>query len=127
MYEQVRAEALQQRMGTPSWALERIRRYGVVGLFPGAQDDFPFILYAQSVPRPACSGRRDVHQETLQQVYACIIAGGAAQQDSETIEPIIETVDTRSRFSEATLEEIPALDTGNGVNHESSLVCSSVQ
>jgi len=68
LYETVRGEAL-QNLESPSWALERVRRYGVAGLFPGAEDEFPFILYAQSVPRPAWSGKRDFHLERLHQVY----------------------------------------------------------
>jgi hypothetical protein len=49
--------------------LERVRRYGVASLFPGSQEDFPFILYAQSIPRPAWNGKRDFHRERLLQVY----------------------------------------------------------
>jgi hypothetical protein len=30
----------------PSRVLERVRRYGVAGLFPGAQEAFSFLLYA---------------------------------------------------------------------------------
>jgi hypothetical protein len=59
IYENVRDEAF-QKVEPPSWALERVRQYGVAGLFPGSQKDFPFILYAQSVLRPAWSGKRDV-------------------------------------------------------------------
>src|SRR5438093_771791 len=43
------------------------------GSFPAFQNDFPFILYTQSVPRPAWSGKRDFHREKLQQVYEFII------------------------------------------------------
>jgi hypothetical protein len=68
IYENVRSEAL-HNLESPSWALERIRRYGVAGLFPGAQEEFPFILYAQSVPRLAWSGKRDFQRERLHQVY----------------------------------------------------------
>jgi hypothetical protein len=53
----------------PSWALERVRRYGVAGLFPGAEKELPFILYAESVPRPAWSGKRDFQRERLYEVY----------------------------------------------------------
>ncbi len=49
--------------------LEGVRWYGVAGLFPGAQEAFPFILYAQSVPRLAWSGKRDFQRERLLQVY----------------------------------------------------------
>jgi hypothetical protein len=126
IYEQVRAEALQQNGSPPSWALERVRRYGVVGLFPSAKHDLPFILYAQSVPRLAWSGKRDVQRETLHRVFACLITVGAARPDSETIEPIIDTVDT-SGVLDATVEDVHALDTAHGVNHASSLVCSGFQ
>jgi hypothetical protein len=68
LYETVRGEALQD-LESPSWALERVRRYGVAGLFPGTQEEFPFILYAQSVPRLAWSGKRDLQRERLHQVY----------------------------------------------------------
>ncbi len=68
IYENVRSEAL-QGLESPSWALERVRRYGVAGLFPGAQEEFPFILYAQSVPRLAWSGKRDLERERLHHVY----------------------------------------------------------
>lgn len=68
LYETVRGEAL-QNLESPSWALERVRRYGVAGLFPGAEEEFPFILYAQSVPRLAWSGKRDYQRERLHQVY----------------------------------------------------------
>src|SRR5438876_1407993 len=75
MYETVRGEAL-QNLEPLSWALERVRQYGVAGLFPGSQKDFPFVLYTQSVPRPAWSGRRDFHREKLDQVYEFLIQGG---------------------------------------------------
>ena len=68
IYETARSEAL-QNLESPSWALERVRRYGVAGLFPGAQEEFPFILYAQSVPRLAWSGKRDFQRERLHEVY----------------------------------------------------------
>jgi hypothetical protein len=41
----------------------------VAGLFPGSVANFPFIVYAQSVARPAWSGKRDFHRERLQQAY----------------------------------------------------------
>jgi len=72
MYETVRGEAL-HNVEAPSWALERVRQYGVAGLFPGSQKDFPFILYTQRVPRPAWSGKRDLHRERLHQVYEFLI------------------------------------------------------
>jgi hypothetical protein len=68
IYESIRIEALQNEQPA-SFLLERVRQYGVAGLFPGAEDDFPFLLYVQSVPRPAWSGQRDLHRETLRQVY----------------------------------------------------------
>jgi len=69
LYETVRGEALQNLESPSSWALQRVRRYGVAGLFPGAEEEFPFILYAQSIPRLAWSGKRDFQRERLHQVY----------------------------------------------------------
>jgi hypothetical protein len=68
IYENVRCEAL-ENSEPASWALERVRRYGVASLLPGGQPDFPFILCAQSVPRAAWSGTRDFHREKLLEVY----------------------------------------------------------
>jgi len=68
IYESVRAEAW-QNLEPASWARERVRHYGVAGLFPGSAADFPFIVYAQSVARPAWSGKRDFHRERLRQAY----------------------------------------------------------
>lgn len=68
IYENVRQEALQNIEPT-SPSLERVRQFGVASLFPGFQDDFPFVLYAQSVPRPAWSGQNDYPREALRQVY----------------------------------------------------------
>lgn len=45
-----------------------MQQYGVAGLFFGSED-FPFIISAQSVARPAWSGKRDFHRERLQQAY----------------------------------------------------------
>jgi hypothetical protein len=72
MYENARREVLEKRE-PPSWASERVRQYGLVGLFPDFQRDFPFILYRQSVPRPAWFGKRDFHQERLDQVYEFLL------------------------------------------------------
>ena len=123
----MRAEALQQNGDPPSWALERVRRYGVVGLFPGAQQDLPFILYAQSVPRPAWSGKRDVHREMLHRVYACLITARAKRQDGETVEPIIGTVDSSGCVIEAITEDFHSPDPRSGGNHASGSVCPGVQ
>ena len=122
----MRAEALQPNVAPPSWALERVRRYGVVGLLPSAPHDVPFILYAQSVPRPAWSGKRDVHRETLHRVYACLLTAGAERQDGEAVEPIIGMVDTTDRVFDATAEERQWFDTASGVNHASGAVCPGV-
>src|SRR5438309_11520516 len=87
IYENLRGEALQNRE-PPSWALERVRQYGVAGLFPGFQNDFPFILFTQSVPRPAWSGKRKFHQERLHQVYEFLIMVRAEikpNEDSGTV------------------------------------------
>ncbi len=112
----------------PSWALERVHRYGVVGLCPGAQQDFPFILYAQRAPRPAWSGNRDVHRDALHRVYACLLTARAAREDGDTVEPIIGTVDTRGgRISDAIVDDRQWLDTAKGVTDASGAVCPSVQ
>ncbi len=68
----MRGEAL-QNLGPASWGRERVRHYGVAGLFPGSAADFSFIVYAQSVARPAWSGKRDFHRERLQQAYELLI------------------------------------------------------
>jgi len=64
IYENVRCEAL-ENSEPASWILERVRRYGVASLLPGGQPDFPFILYAQSVPmdfvQDAASIKRWMH------------------------------------------------------------------
>ena len=123
----MRAEALQPNGVPPSWALERVHRYGVVGLLPGAQHDFPFILYAQSVSRPAWSGKRDVHRETLHRVYACLLTAGAERQAGEPGEPIIGVGNTTAGAFDATVEDSHWLDTASGVNHASGAVCPRVQ
>ena len=68
IYENVRCEAL-EHSEPASWALERVRRYGVASLLPGGHPDFPFILCAQSVPRPAWSGTKDFYREKLREIY----------------------------------------------------------
>lgn len=68
IYERARAEAV-QNLAPASWAVDRIRRYGVAGLFVGAQEDSPFLLSSRSVPRPTWSGKRDFHRERLHQTY----------------------------------------------------------
>lgn len=73
IYENARSEAL-EKLEPPSWALERIHQYGIVGLFPDFQNDFPFILYSQSVPRPAWSGKTDFHRDRLHQVYQFLLS-----------------------------------------------------
>ena len=92
IYEQVRGEAL-QNVELPSWALERVRRHGVGGLFPGCQNDFPFILYAQSVPRPAWSGKRDFHQDQRHQVYEFLITSCAEIQEREAVGNTVDGFD----------------------------------
>jgi len=80
MYENARREALDKR-DPPSWASDRVRQYGLAGLFPDFQRDFPFILYRQSVPRPAWFGKRDFHQERLDQVYEFLLTMGREIQE----------------------------------------------
>lgn len=89
----MRDEALQNRE-PPSWALERVRQYGVAGLFPGFQNDFPFILCTQSIPRPAWSGKRNFHQERLHQVYQFLITVRAEIQPSEDSGKDLAAIDT---------------------------------
>ena len=67
MYESARGEAL-QNLEPASWARERVQHYGVAGLFYGSEA-FPFIVSAQSIARPAWSGKRDFHRERLQQAF----------------------------------------------------------
>lgn len=123
----MRAEALRQNGEPRSWALERVRRYGMVGLLPGAQLDLPFILYAQSVPRPAWSGKRDIHRETLHRVYACLLTARAERQDGESVAPISGTFDTTGGFPNTIGQDVHALETDRGVNHASGSVCPGVQ
>jgi len=88
-----------QNLEPPSWALERVRQYGVAGLFPGSHNDFPFVLYTQSVPRPAWSGKRDFHQEKLHQVYEFLIAASCPEiQEREAVENTIDVFDTSGGF-----------------------------
>ena len=44
----MRREAL-ENSEPASCALERVRQYGVASLFPGAREDFPFLVYAQAL------------------------------------------------------------------------------
>ena len=71
IYEKVRREAF-GNSSSPSPDLERVRRYGVANLRVAAQGDFPFLLYVQSIPRPAWYGERDFHREKLREVYALL-------------------------------------------------------
>jgi hypothetical protein len=100
LYESARGEAL-QNLEAPSWAVERVRHYGVAGLLPGLQNDFPFIVYAQSVPRPAWSGHRDFHREKLLQVYEFLIATLCTEipQDDEAAGNIADAFGARGRFA----------------------------
>ena len=104
MYENARWEAM-ERQEPPSWASERVRQYGVVGLFPDFQNDFPFILYRQSVPRPAWSGKGDFHQERLHQVYELLLTRDREIRGDEQV-----GYDSNRfvRASEASLEAITA-------------------
>jgi hypothetical protein len=90
-----------------SWAMERVRQYGVAGLFPGSQKDSPFILYTQSTPRPAWSGNRDFHQERLQQAYEFLIKVGAGMQPVDADGKIFDTTGTLDASG-----SFPACETG---------------
>ena len=74
--------------------MERVCQYGVVGLFPGFHSDFPFILYTQSIPRPAWSGKTDFHLEKLHQVYEFLITACAEIHQGEEVGTILKTFDT---------------------------------
>jgi hypothetical protein len=99
IYESARGEAL-QNLEPPSWAVERVRHHGMAGLLPGFLDDFPFIVYAQSVPRPAWSGNRDFHREKLLQVYEFLIAASCAeiQQEDEAVGDIVDAFEGSGCF-----------------------------
>lgn len=91
IYESARGEALQNLEPT-SWAVERVRQHGVASLLPGFQNHFPFIVYVQSVPRPAWSGNRDFHREKLLQVYEFLNATSCSeiQQEDEAVANIAD-------------------------------------
>jgi hypothetical protein len=97
IYENVRGEAL-QNLEPPSWAMERVRQYGVAGLFPGFENDFPFILYTHSVPRPAWSGKTDFHREKLHQVYEFLVTAHVETQAGEETGTIPNTFDASGCF-----------------------------
>jgi hypothetical protein len=75
----------------------------VAGLLPGFQNDFPFIVYAQSVPRPAWSGNRDFHREKMLEAYEFLCAASCAEKPQED-----EAV---GNIGDA-FESFPVLDTG---------------
>jgi hypothetical protein len=94
----VRGEVL-QNLEPSSWALERVRQYGVAGLFPGSHNDFPFVLYTRCIPRPAWSGKRDFHQEKLHQVYEFLIAVSSTEiQERESVENTVDALDASGCF-----------------------------
>src|SRR6266567_4201360 len=68
-YEMLRAHSVDEDAVAEVCRQFGVSRYGVASLLPGGQPDFPFILCAQSVPRPAWSGTRDFHREKLLEVY----------------------------------------------------------
>ena len=103
----MRGEAF-ENVEPPSWALERVRQYGMAGLFPGFQNDFPFILYAQSVPCPAWSGKRDFHRERLHEVYEFLITAGGEIPESEAAGKISDGFNASGGF--------PACETNISVN-----------
>ena len=73
----------------------------MAGLLPGFQNDFPFIVYAQCVPRPAWIGNRDFHREKLLQVYEFLIATSCTeiQQEDEAVGNIGDAFVASSRFA----------------------------
>jgi hypothetical protein len=92
IYENARREAL-ENLGPPSWALDRVRQYGVAGLFPGSHNDFPFMLYRQTVPRPAWSGKRDFHRDRLHQVYEFLLTVDSEIREAEPVGNIFNGLD----------------------------------
>jgi hypothetical protein len=90
IYENLRREAL-ENSEPASWALERVRQYGVASLFPGIQEGFPFIVYAQSIPRPAWNGKRDFHRERLHQVYEFLTQDPLSCKTSDSGRPLADT------------------------------------
>jgi hypothetical protein len=80
--------------------VERVRQYGVAGLFPGSHNNFPFVLFTRSVPRPAWSGKRDFHQEKLHQVYEFLIAASFAEiQERAAVGNTVDAVDAIDCFA----------------------------
>ena len=108
----MRAEGM-QNVEPPSWGLERVRQYGVASLFPGFQNDFPFILYAQSVPRPAWSGKRDFHQEKLHHVYEFLITAFSEIQEGDGVGKILNAFDA-SVYSPACEANVVLMDCAAG-------------
>lgn len=70
-------------------------------MLPGFQNDFPFIVYAQSVARPAWSGHRDFHREKLLQVYEFLIATSCTeiQQEDEAAGNIADAFEASGHFA----------------------------
>lgn len=115
IYESARGEAL-QNLEPSSWAVERVRHVGVAGLLPGFQNDFPFIVYAQSVPRPAWSGNRDFHREKLLEAYEFLAASCAEiPQEHEAVGNIAEVFEGSDCFPIFDTDLcVEALFTGSG-------------
>jgi hypothetical protein len=94
----VRREVL-QNLETLCWGRERVRQYGVAGLFPDSHNDFPFVLYIQSVSRPAWSGKKDFHREKLHQVYELLIATSCGEiQEREAVGNTADAFDASGCF-----------------------------
>lgn len=88
----------------------------MAGLLPGSPKDFPFILYTQSVPRPAWSGKRDFHQEKLHQVYEFLIAASCAEiQEREAVGNTVDAFDASGCFPACETNVcVDALSPGSG-------------
>jgi hypothetical protein len=85
-------------------------------LLPGFQNDFPFIVYAQSVPRPAWSGTRDFHREKLFEAYEFLSASRAEiPQEDDAVGNIADAFEGSDCFlvfdTDLCVEE---LSTGSG-------------
>ena len=106
IYEKARGEAF-ENLEPPSLAMERVRRYGVAGLFPDAQGDLPFVLYTHIVPRPAWSGKRDFLLEALHQVYE-FLTREVTENASGNLRPgrLFNADDERDRVAAEILEGV---------------------
>jgi hypothetical protein len=89
----------------------------VAGLLPGFQNDFPFIVYAQSVPRPAWSGTRDFHREKLLEAYEflCTASCTEIRQEDEAVGNIADPFEGSACYPVVDTDlRVEAPSTGSG-------------